>query len=304
LPRAPCTWNPSWCARDGTSGWPTRLYADDAVLIAALGRALVETEARRWRAGSAVPAHRIEMLRLAAWRASRSSLDDVLLNPRTGLPEPALTVANTLLEHVRDALDEAGDADTVTGLLGAVLARGNGAAFQRRADDQGCVRAGHPGGRPGRSHRDLRQWRGQGGLPGDVPRAVQHRTAAVRGVAGAQELHVPRRARSRRTHRAHAHPSRSPDGRALRRSQRQARGQACPRAMERSRHPAAQRRRRMAARAHPVTFPRPGGHGRGPHVLRPRLLPPGKEAEAAGRSGKATWRTSVRDSPAASRASG
>ena len=27
------------------------LYADDAVLIAALARALVETEARRWRAG-------------------------------------------------------------------------------------------------------------------------------------------------------------------------------------------------------------------------------------------------------------
>jgi carboxylate-amine ligase len=109
------------------------LYADDAVLIAALARALVETEARHWRAGSAIPAHRIEMLRLAAWRASRSSLDDVLLNPRTGLPEPALTVANTLLEHVRDALDEAGDADAVTELLGAVLARGNGAAFQRSA---------------------------------------------------------------------------------------------------------------------------------------------------------------------------
>jgi carboxylate-amine ligase len=109
------------------------LHADDAVLIAALARGLVETEARRWRAGSAVPAYRIEMLRLATWRASRSSLDDVLLNPRTGLPEPALKVANTLLEHVRDALDDAGDTDTVTELLGAVQARGNGAAFQRNA---------------------------------------------------------------------------------------------------------------------------------------------------------------------------
>lgn len=107
------------------------LYADDAALIAALARALVETEARHWRAGLAVPAHRIEMLRLAAWRASRSSLDDVLLNPYTGLPEPGPTVAKTLLEHVRDALDEAGDADAVTELLGALLARGNGAAFQR-----------------------------------------------------------------------------------------------------------------------------------------------------------------------------
>jgi carboxylate-amine ligase len=109
------------------------LYADDAALIAALARALAETEARRWRAGSAVPAQRIEMLRLAAWRASRSGLDDVLLNPRTGLPEPAPAVASALLEHVRDALDDAGDTAAVTELLGAVLARGNGASFQRSA---------------------------------------------------------------------------------------------------------------------------------------------------------------------------
>ncbi|MCW2892925.1 MAG: carboxylate-amine ligase, partial [Actinomycetia bacterium] len=115
------------------------LYADDAALIAALARALVETEARRWRAGSAIPAHRIEMLRLAAWRASRSGLDDCLLNPHTGLPEPASTVANALLEHVRDALDEAGDAEAVTELLGAVLARGNGAAFQRSACRDGSL---------------------------------------------------------------------------------------------------------------------------------------------------------------------
>ena len=115
------------------------LYADDAALIAALARALVETEARRWRAGSAIPAHRIEILRLAAWRASRSGLDDVLLSPRTGLPAPASTVANALLEHVRDALDEAGEANAVTELLGVVLARGNGAAFQRSACRDGSL---------------------------------------------------------------------------------------------------------------------------------------------------------------------
>jgi len=113
------------------------LHADDATLIAGLARALVETEARRWRAGSATPDHRIEMLRLAAWRASRSGLDDALLNPHTGVPEPAQAVANTLLAHVKDALDDAGDAGTVTELLGAVLARGNGAAFQRDASRDG-----------------------------------------------------------------------------------------------------------------------------------------------------------------------
>jgi carboxylate-amine ligase len=115
------------------------LHADDAVLIAALSRALVDTEARRWRAGVGVPHQRTEMLRLAAWRASRSGLDDVLLNPLTWLPEPAGIVANALLEHVRDALDEEGDADTVTELLAAVLARGNGATFQRKAYHDGSL---------------------------------------------------------------------------------------------------------------------------------------------------------------------
>jgi carboxylate-amine ligase len=109
------------------------LYAGDAVLIAALSRALVETEARRWRAGAGVQHQRIEILRLAGWRASRSGLDDVLLNPLTGRPEPAATVARALLDHVRDALDEAGEAAAVSDLLTAVLARGNGAAFQRSA---------------------------------------------------------------------------------------------------------------------------------------------------------------------------
>jgi carboxylate-amine ligase len=117
------------------------LYADDAVLIAALARGLVETEARRWRAGEGAGEHRIELLRLAAWRASRSGLDDALISPLTGRPEPAWAVANELVEHVRDALDEAGDTGTVTELLAEVLARGNGAAFQRNAvRDAGVAR--------------------------------------------------------------------------------------------------------------------------------------------------------------------
>jgi hypothetical protein len=36
-----------------------------------------------------------------------------------------------LLEHVSDALADAAETDTVTGLLAAVLARGNGPIFQR-----------------------------------------------------------------------------------------------------------------------------------------------------------------------------
>jgi carboxylate-amine ligase len=109
------------------------LLAQDTVLIAALARALVETGARSWREGIPLRPTRTELLRLSAWRASRSGLDDVLINPVTGLPDQAATVASLLLDHVRDALDEAGEAGTVRDLLATVLARGNGATFQRNA---------------------------------------------------------------------------------------------------------------------------------------------------------------------------
>jgi glutamate---cysteine ligase / carboxylate-amine ligase len=109
------------------------LQADDAVLIAALARALVETEARGWRQATPVRQVRAELLRLAAWRASRSGLDDVLIHPVSGLPAPSAAVMALLLEHVSDALADAGETGTVTDLLAAVMARGNGAAFQRNA---------------------------------------------------------------------------------------------------------------------------------------------------------------------------
>ena len=109
------------------------LQAEDAVLVAALARALVETEARGARAGQAAPPTRTEVLRLAAWRASRSGLEDDLLNPVTGRPEQAATVASLLVDHCRDALDDAGETDVVQEMLRILLARGNGAACQRTA---------------------------------------------------------------------------------------------------------------------------------------------------------------------------
>jgi glutamate---cysteine ligase / carboxylate-amine ligase len=109
------------------------LYCADAVLIAALARALVETEARAWQEGRPARCPRAELLRLATWRASRSGLDGALLSPVTDVPEEPPAVAALLLRHVSDALEEAGDQDTVTSLLKTVLARGNGATFQRRA---------------------------------------------------------------------------------------------------------------------------------------------------------------------------
>jgi glutamate---cysteine ligase / carboxylate-amine ligase len=109
------------------------LHADDAVLLAALARALVRTAARQWRDGEAAQPVRLELLRLAAWRASRYGLDAALLDPVTMRPAPARAVLDGLLEHVRDALEDVGDHADVSELYGAVLGRGNGAQVQRAA---------------------------------------------------------------------------------------------------------------------------------------------------------------------------
>ena len=108
------------------------LVADDAVLVAALAAALVETAAREWRSGRPPPAVRTGQLRLATWRAARSGLRGDLVHPLTGGPVPADRVVHVLLGHTARVLAEAGDLGTVEGLLREVLSRGTGADLQRR----------------------------------------------------------------------------------------------------------------------------------------------------------------------------
>ncbi|MGY1857310.1 glutamate--cysteine ligase [Modestobacter sp. SYSU DS0290] len=122
-----------------SASWPTVevrvadvvLRVADAVLHAGLVRALVETAAREWRAGMAAPDVPTELVRVAAWRAGRSGLDDVLVDPRSGRPAPAGQVVAALLAHVRSALDDAGDLERVTDGLAEVRSRGTGARLQR-----------------------------------------------------------------------------------------------------------------------------------------------------------------------------
>ena len=136
------------------------LDVDDAVLFAALVRALVETAAAQWGADAAPDPVRLELLRLAAWRASRSSVDGMLLDPGSWCPAPAADVLGRLVAHVTPALEEAGDLARVRELLADVLGRGTGARAQRAAGDpargrgdggapDGCVTPAGPAQRAG-----------------------------------------------------------------------------------------------------------------------------------------------------------
>ena len=109
------------------------LEVDDAVLVAALAAALVETGARAWREDRPPVPVRTELVRLATWRASRSALDGDLVDVVERRPVPAATLLHRLVEHVRPALEDAGRLDDVRDLLDQVLRRGNGAARQREA---------------------------------------------------------------------------------------------------------------------------------------------------------------------------
>ena len=108
------------------------LSVADTVLIAALIRALVETAAAEWAQGRPVPDVSAGLLRLATWRAGRSGLAEDLLDPFTVQPRPAPEVMEHLLEHVRPALEAAGDAGQVDRAWQDLRARGTGADFQRR----------------------------------------------------------------------------------------------------------------------------------------------------------------------------
>ncbi len=103
---------------------------DDALLVAAVTRALVETSAS---ADDPVPPWRIELLRAGRWLARRYGLTGSLLDPRTGKPRPAAEVVGLVLDEVADALRAAGDEDFVREVAERLLRDGGGAGRQRAA---------------------------------------------------------------------------------------------------------------------------------------------------------------------------
>jgi len=105
---------------------------EDAVLAAALVRALAETAAEQWARGDELPRWRAEVLRGASWRASRMGLSNTLVDPVLRELRPAREVLERLLRHTRPRLEANGDLDRVVEGLERVL-RAGGATRQRAA---------------------------------------------------------------------------------------------------------------------------------------------------------------------------
>lgn len=104
---------------------------DDAVTLAGLARALVVTATRQVGDGTVLP--RPELVRAARWRAARSGLAGVLVDPRDARARPAREVVAALLEHLGPVLDELGDRAAVTAGVDSILRRGTSADRQRAA---------------------------------------------------------------------------------------------------------------------------------------------------------------------------
>jgi len=105
----------------------------EAVMLAGLARALVETAVDEAEAGTPAPDVRSEVLSMAEWQAARYGLRDDLLDPIGGGSGSARDAVDRLLAHVAPALERSGDARRVGEAVAQVLAAGNGADRQRSA---------------------------------------------------------------------------------------------------------------------------------------------------------------------------
>lgn len=104
---------------------------EDALLVAALSRALVETVARE--ESPSVEPWRSDLLRAAGWRASRYGTAKTLVDPAEQRLAPARQVFERLRGYVEPALREAGDWEWTRDAFDRLMAQGTGSARQRAA---------------------------------------------------------------------------------------------------------------------------------------------------------------------------
>ncbi|WP_138414442.1 glutamate--cysteine ligase [Sinomonas gamaensis] len=118
------------------------LLTSDSALVAVLVRALVETALREAADGVAPLATPVGILRLAAWRASRSGLNGQLVHPAKREPVSASDAVAALLAHVAPALRETGEFARTELAIAQLLERGTGERAQRQAAADGGGLAG------------------------------------------------------------------------------------------------------------------------------------------------------------------
>ncbi|MBF0672181.1 MAG: YbdK family carboxylate-amine ligase [Salinibacterium sp.] len=111
-----------------------QLEAWHTVLLAALTRALVATALGQDDAAEELDA---ELIDAALWLAARDGLADKLVHPLTGEVVPARQAVDALVDHVRGALDEAGDLAQVEEWVDRIFEEGTGAARQLDAYERG-----------------------------------------------------------------------------------------------------------------------------------------------------------------------
>lgn len=112
------------------------LRAEDAGLIAVLVRALVESASREWRQDVDPAPVPTVLLRMASWQASSAGLGGELLEFGNFRPAPAKDVVRSLVDYLAPVLDEQGELALARQGVEDIIARGTGAAEQRRARDK------------------------------------------------------------------------------------------------------------------------------------------------------------------------
>ncbi|MEV5885025.1 glutamate--cysteine ligase [Streptomyces sp. NPDC052020] len=117
-----------------------QLRVDDAVMLAGITRALVETALAEAEAGAPAPHRAPELLHAAMWHAARHGLSAALIDP-DGRSRRAGDVLYQLLRHLTPALEASGDLRQVTALTQRLLRHGTGADRQRAALAAGGLRA-------------------------------------------------------------------------------------------------------------------------------------------------------------------
>jgi len=112
------------------------LRAEDAALLAVLVRALVETASREWHEGVEPAPVPTVLLRMASWQASSGGLSGELLDFGTFRPARAADVVRSLMDYLAPVLQEQGELALACQGVEDIIARGTGAAEQRRIRDR------------------------------------------------------------------------------------------------------------------------------------------------------------------------